>query len=151
VHPWAIFTAKNEATPVDLPFDVKLLSEFKINKLFEVNIKLADNMRANFNKQLEGLAKEAFKFVTTAVMDDDYVEPADDTKNIANPANYLPNNGNFVPGGEVFTNVFAAASGTRRIPITKWHFEIVIEIIRWISGNPTWAFDTKKPVSFWIF
>ena len=54
-------------------------------------MKLADNMRANFNKQLDKLAKEAFKFVTTTIMDDDYVEPTDDTTNIANGINYLPN------------------------------------------------------------
>ena len=30
----------------------------------EVNMKLADKMRANFNKQLDDLAKEAFKFMT---------------------------------------------------------------------------------------
>ena len=152
VHPWAILAAKNEEPSVDLPFDLKIKSEFKIDKLLEVNVKLADNMRANFNKKLDNLAKEAFKFMTTSVIDDDdYVEPADDTQNIANGANYLPNWGNFVPGGEVFTNYFAASSATRRIPKTSWGFTIALDILRWISGNSAWAFDPKIPVSFWIF
>lgn len=151
MHPWAILAAQNEAVPVDLPFDIKLKSEFKIIKLLEVNVKLADNMRANFNKQLENLAKEAFKFVTTAVKDDDYVEPADDTKNIANAANYFPNNGNFVAGGEVFTNYFAKPSGTRRIPITKWIFTIGLDALQYIYGNPAWFFDSKIPLSHWLF
>jgi hypothetical protein len=56
VHPWAILAAKNEDPSVDLPFDLKIKSEFKIDKLLEVNVKLADNMRANFNKQLDNLA-----------------------------------------------------------------------------------------------
>lgn len=96
-----------EEPSVVLPFDLKLVSEFKINNLLDIKVKLADNMRANFNKQLDDLAKEAFKFMTAAVTDEDYVEPADDTRNIANGANYVPNEGNFVTGGEVFTNYFA--------------------------------------------
>ena len=143
--------AQNEATPVDLPFDLKLKTEFKINKLLEVNVKVADNMRANFNKQLENLAKEAFKFVTTAVTDGDYVEPKDDTKNIANVTNYFPNNGNFVPGGEVFTNYFAPNSSTRRIPKTKWSYEVALSFFRWISGNSAWGFGSWYPINFWIF
>jgi hypothetical protein len=42
-------------------------------------VRLADNMRANFDKQLSHLAKEALKFMTATVKDEDYVEPVDDT------------------------------------------------------------------------
>lgn len=151
MHPVAILAAALEEPSVKLPFDLKIMSEFKINKLLEVNVKLADNMRANFNKQLDNLAKEAFKFMTAAVLDEDYVEPADDTRNIANGANYLPNDGNFVPGGEVFTNYFASSSSTRRIPKTKWSFEVALSFFRWISGNSAWGFGSWYPIKFWIF
>ena len=56
-------------------------------------------MRANFDKHLSHLAKEALKFMTAAVKDDNYVESVDDTQNIANASNYLPNQGDFFPGG----------------------------------------------------
>lgn len=56
-------------------------------------------MRANFDKQLSYLAKEALKFMTASVQEVEYVEPADDTQNIANASNYLPNWGDFFPGG----------------------------------------------------
>lgn len=95
----AILAAKLEEPSVSLPFDIKFRSEFRIIKLLELNVKAVDSMRANFNKQLEGLAKEALKFVSTAAKGEDYVEPEDDTKNIANAENYLPTWDNFVPGG----------------------------------------------------
>ena len=151
MHPVAILAAKLEEPSVDLPFDLKIMSEFKINQLLDVNVKLADNMRANFNKQLDNLAKEAFKFMTAAVLDEDYFEPADDTKNIANGANYLPNEGDFVPGGEVFTNYFASSSWNRRIPKTKWTFEVALSFFRWISSNPYFVFGSWYPIKFWIF
>ena len=138
VHPWAILAAKNEEPAVDLAFDFKPITEFKINKLLDINVMVADNMQANFNKQLDDLVKEIFNFAAKAVVDEDYVEPQDDTKNIANPLNYLPSKKDFKNGGEVFTNAYAKESATRRIPITKWDIPVVLEVIRWIVGNPDW-------------
>ncbi len=66
VHPWAIFAAKNENPAVDLKFDLKVNTQFQINQLLDLNIKVADNMRANFNKKLDDMFKEAFNFGITA-------------------------------------------------------------------------------------
>jgi hypothetical protein len=50
VHPWAILAAKNENPSVDLKFDLKVNTQFEIEQLLDLNILVADNMRANFNK-----------------------------------------------------------------------------------------------------
>jgi hypothetical protein len=99
VHPWAIWVAKNEDPSVTLPFDVKLKTEFKIDKLLDVTISATDNMRANFNKELDHLAKEMFSFAEAAIVGEEYIVPEDDTKNIADPANYIPSWNDFKTGG----------------------------------------------------
>ena len=83
VHPWAILAAKNKDSSVDLPFDLKLQSEFKIEKLLDVTIDAADNMRANFNKQLDYLAQKYINSIASSLIDYidwDYVKPEEDPK-----------------------------------------------------------------------
>ena len=152
VHPWAIFVAKNEDPSVALPFDVKLMTEFKIDKLLDVRITASDDMRANFNKKLDDLVKEAFTFAGTAFTGEEYVLPEDDTKNIVDPMNYLPAYPkDFKKGGQVFTNPFAPETPTRRIPKTRWDIPVVLEVIRLIYKNPTWEWDPQAPLNHWIF
>lgn len=67
VHPWAMLAAKTANPSVDIPFDFKILTEFEVDKLFDVNIKIVDNMRANFNKKIGDQIKETFKFAFEAV------------------------------------------------------------------------------------
>jgi len=151
VHPWAIFKAKNEEPSVTIPFDLKLESQFKVNKLLDLSIMVADSMRANFNKQLDELFKEMFFFAETAVVDEEYIPPEDDTKNIANALNYLPSAKDFKKGGEVFTNAFGPEAPNRRIPLTKWDIPVVLEIIRWVVKNQDWEWDAQNPINHWIF
>lgn len=108
-------------------------------------------MKANFNKELDDLAKEALKFIITEVEGDDYVAPADDTKNIANGINYYPLKKDFVPGGPVFTNPFATYISGRRIPVTNWDGTLLLDFIRFITGNPGWKFDAKNLIKIWLF
>lgn len=151
VHPLAILAAKAENPPVNLKFDVKSTTYFLINELLEVNILVGDDMRANFNQKLDNLFKEAFKFAVTESTGGNYADPADDTMNIANAENYYPGTGDFVPGGQVFTNPFATGTTGRRIPITKWDFTPIINLIRSIKGNKDWQYDPKHIGMFWLF
>jgi hypothetical protein len=104
----------------------------------DVNTVIADNLKANFNKQLDDLAKEALKFMGTEISGGDYEAPADDTKNIANAANYFIEHKDLVPGSQVFTNPFATNYSGKRIPVTAWDTTIVLSLIRWITGNKGW-------------
>jgi hypothetical protein len=152
VHPWAILAAHNENPSVALPFDLKLKTEFRIDNLLDVSIIAADNMKANFNKQLDDLVKEMFNFAGNAVFEEQpYVAPEDDTKNIANGANYFPSWKEFKTGGPVFTNPYAAETASRRIPKTKWDIPVVLELIRLIVGNQGWEWDPQAPIKHWLF
>ena len=151
VHPLAILAAKNENPAVDLKFDLKANTQFQINQLMDLNILVADNMRANFNKKLDKMFKEAIKFAVTAVEGEEYEAPEDDTKNIANAANYYPNLREFVPGGPVFTNPWASPSASRRIPTTRWDFTLMLDLIRFVTGDDLWTFKPVVLLNHWIF
>lgn len=136
---------------MSLPFDLKLRSSFKVNDLLTVNIKLTDRLRANFNKELDGVAQEILNFIGTAFKGEVYEEPADDTINIANAANYFPNSADFVYGGQVLTNHHKDALGNPvqhqnyyKYPLAKW-------AIGYILGNNNWSWSTVTPINFWVF
>ena len=78
---------------------MKFTAFFEVNELLQINILVGDNMKANFNQKLGDLFKEAVNFAVSQATGKDYVEPTDDTKNIANGANYYPGLNSFVPGG----------------------------------------------------
>jgi len=147
VHPLAILDGKNSNPVVELDFDLKLESIFAIQEFMNLEIVMEDKMKANFNKQLDDIVKELFSFAITAVQGDEYIAPDDDTKNIANGANYYPNAKDFKYGGQVLTNKV----GEIRIPKTQWSIPMGEEFIRMIVNNPNWQFADQYLVSRWIF
>jgi hypothetical protein len=66
---------------------------------------ITDSMAADFTKNLTGIAQELVKFAFSSVSGNDYDMPSeDDTNNIANPMNYVPNKQDLKHGGGVFTD-----------------------------------------------
>lgn len=102
IHPHTMLhlKIKNGTAP---EFNLGLMSDFEVRKLFNFKITLSDKMKANFEKELDGLFTEAIKFGLAATFgEEDYVPPEDDTLNIANGMNYLPSS--FDYGEQVWTN-----------------------------------------------
>jgi hypothetical protein len=136
---------------VSLPFDLKIRSSFKVNDLLTVNIKLTDRLRANFNKELDGIAQEILNFIGTAFKGEVYEEPADDTINIANAANYFPNSTDFVYGGQVFTNNYKDGDGKAIQHQNYYKYPLALWAFRFIFGDDLWSWKPVTPINFWVF
>lgn len=150
-HPWMILDQKINNNIVK-PFDMKMRCSFTVNDLLSVNLKVTDRLRANFNKQLDGVAHELVKFVASAFNGGEYVEPTDPKSNIANPENYYPTNKEFVFGRQFLTN-----NDDGKNPLTalqhqnNYTFGLPLFLIRLILGDKFWNFSTWTPINFWIF
>jgi len=104
-------------------------------------------MKGDFEKKLDDIATELFNFVETAISGDDYVPPTDDTKNIANAANYYPSWSDFRMGGPVITHADSASL----VPMTEWSKSFALDFIRWVSGDSSFNWSVKDILGFWIF
>ncbi len=104
IHPHTMLVRKFKNEEVT-PFNLGLMTDFEVQKLLNLTIAISDSMKANFEKELDDLVTEVINFAFTSTFgDEDYVPPEDDTKNIANGANWLPSASDFSSGAQVFTN-----------------------------------------------
>lgn len=137
---------------VVLPFDMKMRCSMTIYDLLSAKVKVTDRLRANFNKQLDGVAKELTKFISTAFRGDEYVEPADDTTNIANAENYLPQNSTFVFGRQFLTNNDDGINANTMLQHqNNYSWSASLWLLRLINGNSAWTFSSWTPINFWMF
>ena len=94
------------------------------------------------------VVQELIQFAGTAITGEDYIAPEDDSKNIANPANYYPNfPEDFSYGGAVFTH----EESNSNIPMTAWRKSLVLEFFRWILDKPYMNWQDERLFGFWIF
>lgn len=53
---------KKKAAGVNIPFDLRVLTRFKVNDLIRFKFDAKDSMKADFDQSLDPVAKEVFKF-----------------------------------------------------------------------------------------
>ncbi len=151
VHPWMILDQKM-TNNVEMPFDIKLRTSFTINDVLSTKLKVTDRLRANFNKQLDGLAAEALKFIGTAFSGQTYEAPAEDTLNIANGMNFLPNATDFKYGGQFLTNNYNGVSAKTALQHqNSYEFSFPLWLLRLIYNDAVWSYSTLSYIDWWIF
>ncbi len=119
---------------------------------------VTDRLRANFNKELDGIANEVTKFISSAFRGDVYEEPEDDTVNFAKVENYLPKNSSFVFGRQFLTNNYEGINEKYhdRSDADKQHMNtysgsLPLWLMRKIMHKPYWSFPEWVPINFWFF